>query len=299
MNSIIDFTNRVTKDEYWTDIDIQSYAQLTNYVMDVLKEVDRYPNSTVLIRRKSIYLQTGYLVHPKETHLFQGFYQLIKDNRITFNQCSFVSCNFDANVIKNHIFEFCTFVDCTFNSSIIDKSEFIHCSFLGSSFVHATIRNCVLAYCDSTYNFSFVDFEGTEFKTNSITFNHCKNIKTSQSLPGSGAFIGWKKVFANDCIDSDYAIVKLQIPASAKRVGVNKKCRCNKAKVLKIYKLCYDSENNIIKVPINCASSMRDLNFKYTVGETIEIPDFDEELNECSTGIHFVLSEEDAINFEY
>ena len=48
---------------------------------------------------------------------------------------------------------------------------------------------------------------------------------------------------------------------------------------------------------INSVSSEFDENFIYTVGEIVKVDDFDEDRwNECSTGIHFFMNRENAIN---
>ena len=47
-------------------------------------------------------------------------------------------------------------------------------------------------------------------------------------------------------------------------------------------------------------SSIHDNNFKYHVGDEIEIKDFDDNYNvECSTGIHFFLTREEAENLKF
>ena len=78
--------------------------------------------------------------------------------------------------------------------------------------------------------------------------------------PEEGKFIGWKKAK----VEEKNVIVKLEIPASAKRSSsTSRKCRCDKAKVLEIYNLdgtvakerkCYSRYNN---------------DFVYEVGKTV------------------------------
>jgi hypothetical protein len=133
------------------------------------------------------------------------------------------------------------------------------------------------------------------FITNStIQVEKCENINVPQIVPEVGAFIGWKKACHED-IGS--VIIKLQIPASAKRLSFGRKCRCNKAKVLKIYGFKYHEGLIGIRKNMLCvdsAVSIYDKDFVYKVGEMVEVPDFDEECNECSRGIHFFLSEKEA-----
>ena len=112
----------------------------------------------------------------------------------------------------------------------------------------------------------------------------------NNQCPKEGSFIGWKK-----CIGADkkYYIVKLEIPEDAKRSSsTSTKCRCSKAKVLEIQNI------DGTKADVDEVYSWYNKNFKYKVGETVEVPDFDERCwVECSTGIHFYMHREDAINY--
>ena len=107
----------------------------------------------------------------------------------------------------------------------------------------------------------------------------------AMACPEKGAFTGFKKA-------GGY-IVELLIPEDAKRSSAtNRKCRCSKAKVVSITKM--DGE----AADINCVSSDRDVDFVYRVGETVEVPDFDENRwNECSTGIHFFITRDEAVRY--
>ena len=99
--------------------------------------------------------------------------------------------------------------------------------------------------------------------------------------PEYGIFIGWKK-------GKDNTIIKLEICEDALRCSAtSRKCRCNKAKVLEIT----DRGGNQIKnIPSNF-----DNEFIYTVGKISEVEDFDRNRwEECSTGIHFFITKEEA-----
>ena len=105
------------------------------------------------------------------------------------------------------------------------------------------------------------------------------------ACPDFGKFIGYKK--ASGCI------VELEIPEDAKRLSATtRKCRCNKAKVLRI--LNYNKEIlDIIEV-----RSDYDSNFVYKVGEIVSVDNFNEDrFNECSTGIHFFINFQEAVDY--
>ena len=106
------------------------------------------------------------------------------------------------------------------------------------------------------------------------------------ACPDAGAFIGWKKAYGG-------YIVKLQIPEDAKRSSAaTTKCRCDKAVVLAIQnKDGADSGFTEVR-------SQHDEKFIYRIGETVSVDDFDENrFNECSTGIHFFINREEAVNY--
>ena len=105
------------------------------------------------------------------------------------------------------------------------------------------------------------------------------------ACPEEGEFIGWKK--------ANGLIVKLLILADAKRSSATtRKCRCSKAKVLSIQTIDGDDAEQPY------VASDHDKSFFYRVGETVEVADFDENRwNECSTGIHFFITREEAVRY--
>ena len=115
-----------------------------------------------------------------------------------------------------------------------------------------------------------------------------KNLFYPIACPEIGAFVGWKK--ARVKTSGHECIVKLEITEDAVRSsGTGRKCRCSKATVLEIQ----DLEGNVLD---QAAVSDRDENFHYIPGTVVSVPDFDENRwNECSTGIHFYITREEAV----
>jgi len=105
------------------------------------------------------------------------------------------------------------------------------------------------------------------------------------SCPDFGIFIGFKK--ANN------HIVVLEIPEDAKRLSATgRKCRCNKAKVLEIQNID-GTASGLTEI-----KSDYDSYFIYRIGEIVSVDDFDEDRwNECSTGIHFFINRQEAVNY--
>ena len=106
------------------------------------------------------------------------------------------------------------------------------------------------------------------------------------ACPDFGSFIGYKKARGD-------VIVELEILADAKRCSAtSRKCRCDKAKVLRIL----DMNRQEIDAPY--VVSKFDRNFEYWVGEIVSVDDFDENRwNECSPGIHFFINFQEAVNY--
>ena len=106
------------------------------------------------------------------------------------------------------------------------------------------------------------------------------------ACPDTGGFVGWKKC-------RDERIVKLLIPEDAKRSSAfGRKCRCDKALVLDVQ----DIEGNSVEGP---AFSRYSELFIYTKGQEVSASDFDEDRkNECSSGIHFFITRQEAVNYQ-
>ena len=115
-----------------------------------------------------------------------------------------------------------------------------------------------------------------------------KNLFYPIACPEIGAFVGWKK--ARVKTSGHECIVKLEITEDAVRSSAaGRECRCSKATVLEIQ----DLEGNALE---QAAVSDRDKNFHYIPGTVVSVSDFDENRwNECSTGIHFYITREEAV----
>jgi len=145
-------------------------------------------------------------------------------------------------------------------------------------------------------NLSYADLHYAELRNADV---HGAVLCTTKNIPyipmvcpEEGSFIGWKKAY---CKERGFGLtecmVKLEIPEDAKRSsGTNRKCRCNKAKVLEIKSL--NGEKSYKK-----AYSIYDNSFVYQVGKIVEEPNFCEDrFDECAEGIHFFINEQEAFN---
>ena len=138
--------------------------------------------------------------------------------------------------------------------------------------INADLRDANLRGAD----LRFADLTSIETNMNTIGYN--------LACPEEGSFIGYKK--ANGCI------VELLILEDSKRSSATTmKCRCDKAKVL-------DIEDIKTGLKVQVVRSNYDFNFVYKVGEIVSVENFDNNRwDECSTGIHFFVNKENALNY--
>ena len=230
------------------------------------------------------------------THSSKGF-------MFIFNDCDFEHCVFTSPAPTN-----CWFINCTFTNVIrltIDfyyiNIKFYRCSFADTDLPSSGNRytkfdSCIFdnvrfikdEHCIPYYNtFSNCDY-----------FNCSGPVPFNSACPTEGSFIGFKKI-ANIGIDGhDYCIAKLLIPEDAERLSAgSSKCRASKAVVLNIL----NTDGTPVKDSVLANTkffSLYDSAFEYRKGETIVPDNFDTNpWKECSNGIHFFMSFEEAANY--
>lgn len=210
---------------------------------------------------------------------------------VDFGNCTFYRCDFDN----------CNFVNCKFVYAVFRNCVFSVCAFNELSFKDTDFHECFIDDCD----FRYVDFSSTEdyltsggfiFNTD-CRFNDVSNLPyIPMACPETGSFIGYKKADgivngASKCP----VIVVLEIPETAKRSSAfGRKCRCSEAKVLRIETL----DGKIVDSSVKAESTWC-MGFFYEVGSTVKPIDmFDpDRFYECSSGIHFFLNRQEAVNY--
>lgn len=147
-----------------------------------------------------------------------------------------------------------------------------YANLLGTNLYCADLRNAIL--CDTNFRGAIL---------NEVKYNHRTAFFAIQ-CPEEGSFIGYKR--AGD------KIVKLLILEDSKRSSAtNRKCRCDKAKVLDIESL--DGKEKYTKVRSDYNS-----NFIYEVGKIVKVDNFcKDRWEECAAGIHFFITKQEAINY--
>lgn len=172
----------------------------------------------------------------------------------------------------------------------LHEAELLRTDLSGADLGRANLCYADLSYAN-LYNTNLLDanLHGAVLQgaiLDNVKCNYHTNFFALQ-CPEEGSFIGYKKARGH--------IVKLEILSDAKRSSATtRKCRCSAAKVLSITTL--DGRDDGTQF----ISSGRDSSFVYKVGEIVRVDDFDENRwNECSTGIHFFITRDEAVEYSY
>ena len=170
---------------------------------------------------------------------------------------------------------------------------------------YANLSNADLRYADLRYadlshaDLRYADLSGSYLLNANLHYAelsnanlYCAALRGAKNVPfipyacpELGSFIGYKKA-------SGY-IIEIEILADSNRLSAtSRKCRCNKAKVLRI--LNFDKT----VADVTEVRSSYDSNFIYKVGNIVSVDNFDEDRwNECSTGIHFFINFKEAVDY--
>ena len=159
----------------------------------------------------------------------------------------------------------------------------------GANLKHADLSYADLSYADLSYaDLNDADLNDADLNDADLTevkYNHLTAFFSLQ-CPEEGSFVGYKK--------SGNKIVKLRIEEDSKRSSAtSRKCRASKVTVLSITSI--DGENEFQKT-----ENTGEYSFTYEVGKTYEIDNFDDNRwNECSTGIHFFITRDEAVRYSF
>lgn len=158
----------------------------------------------------------------------------------------------------------------------------------GADLCDANLRDANLRDADLRgANLCDADLRGADLRGTDLRGANLRDAKGCYlSCPTEGSFIGWKKASGH--------IVKLRIPEDARRSSATgHKCRCDKAYVMEIQNM------DGTKATEDTVRADHDKNFVYTVGATVEVPDFDDNRwSECAPGIHFFIDRRAAVEYQ-
>jgi hypothetical protein len=172
------------------------------------------------------------------------------------------------------------------NRATIESTAIIEANLQSAQLRNAILEGVNLHGADLRFahledaSLSKVDLEDSNLENTHLS----ENEECRRGLILKEDMIGWKK-----CRGS--RIVKLCIPKRAVVFSINNyKCRTNVAKVLEI--------TNLAGKVCRVAYSNYEPDFKYKVGEIVEVEDFSLRYNlECASGIHFFRTKEEAIDY--
>jgi hypothetical protein len=194
-----------------------------------------------------------------------------------FQKASVFGSNFSDTVFSHSehktIFNNAVITSCNFTRSLLQEVNFEGAIIRSSDFKHANLRAA---------NLKNANLFGSDFLGATLTGANLKGavLPVYQICPQEGDFIGWKKV-------QDDIILKLLITGKRTSSLVGRKCRCSAAKVLAA-----------LNTKRRKFYSRHDGAFSYTVGKTVSVLDYNDDIRvECAPGIHFFMTQEEAINY--
>jgi len=126
------------------------------------------------------------------------------------------------------------------------------------------------------------DLRGADLRGAALRGAKIDKLPPYKIVPEVGQFVGFKKVYGPTRVP---VILTLLIPSDAKRQNMigGRKCRASSAVVI------------AASVEASEFRSKHDPSFIYRLGETATVPDFDDSpFEECTKGIHFFLTREEA-----
>lgn len=231
---------------------------------------------------------------------FEGcsFVNVTADGGFAFMHCVMAHCSFEYEALKDASIKFSGVLGDDIHFFTLDEDRMGYRSAKSLPYINLRFIYCVLGNLDlDCLNPNSVFNDASTFTTE-ITDNMAGLLNPVCS---EGTIIGYKKALVfpdmdnhnhNDWKGMKYAIVKLEIPADARRFsGLGRKCRCDKAKVLDIYNVMNRDEKYV------AACSGYDDRFIYALGKEVCEPEFDPAPEMCAPGIHFFISEKEAKDY--
>lgn len=214
--------------------------------------------------------------------------------RCIFRNVAFERCNFNDWWVSECSFFGCIFSECNFNKSYMCDNMFCTCDFVKCNFCRCSICDDKIDHCEfkesvlDSCNFQKSSIVSTAFDNakfeNNINFVKA-NIQNSYLPKGYKRILGvtLKEPILGYKMTMEGVVITAEIPAGAIVFSINgKKCRTNRAKIV-------DMNGRAV------LHSAYDINFRYTLGQEIEILDFDPcYSHECAPGFHFFMTEEEA-----
>ena len=205
------------------------------------------------------------------------------DKRLDLTGAKFSGCD-----LTHVIFENCDLTDATFINANLVGAEFFNCKVSCNIICidDLNLKIPTLLYDNQLRaDYNFYDSDNNEIY---ILRNIQRYVYTEHQ-----ELVGYKIVESEDS-PRKILLCKLLIPSYAKRIIIeNGKCRCDIAKVLRLYTRNGEDFQGKAKPFIQ-----RDSKLRYEVGKNVFADSYDDCIYiECSGGIHFFMTEQEARKF--
>ena len=227
---------------------------------------------------------------------------------VVFRGCRFFNIEFVSNNMNNVQFEGCEFIECKFIDNRFGFVRFDGCDLSGR--FEGNSGECTFWSCEKLSDLDILDNHRCAYTFRSIPQCSTPNIVNNCPPKGNG-FIAFKRVVyynpnklvpiskpteGGPVILSRRCVLELWIPPDAERIMcIGTKGRCDKALVKRAYTL---SGTDLYFLPDEKVVSVFDHDFQYHIGEWIEPDSFDDNpITECSHGIHFFMSFQEAADY--
>lgn len=249
-----------------------------------------------------------------DTFKNESFFMVVF-NETVFDNCTFLGVNFDRCFFEKAKFKNCNFLNCNFNKCNMPSVSFrggcyyitnFHINRLSeSSWDNLYLVNCAFEWNDwakAKINKS-VTFVSTLLEKEYGSFKHMDiTPRIHNACPSHGSFIGWKICrkqcfikYLDVCPERDLVLVKVEIPADAKRTSFDAmgRCRCSKVKVLEIKTMSGKDYTERKEVYSFWGRT------EYKVGRVVHADSFDENRFKflCAHGIYFFTDKKEAIDY--
>ena len=176
------------------------------------------------------------------------------------------------------------FCECVFGNNVIWGVK----EMVGAKFVNVVFSNSAVDVFFESINMYGRLVE--DYKRNRIGNGYTCYATVIGPDDVQGEFVGYKYLVSSYDAGAKLLIAKLRIPADAQRVVFHGlKCRASKA----IVEEMYDMETRE-RWYFGCGPFSE---VEYYLGETVEADSFDNSFKECTHGIHFFLTEQEAVDY--
>ncbi len=208
-----------------------------------------------------------------------------------FAKCSFINVNFINCILGETFFKSCEFKNVEFRKCDFGDAYFCLCDMRWTRIINSLVHSVDIRYCMNTTHMF------TDSKIEKLCFMHSDLILFPECCPKEGEFVAWKKaLLCRPDKNAEDILVKLRIPADARRTTYSVKCRASKAEVIGFEDLegrPYELNEGEKVYSFNLTD-----NIKYAIGETVYPDSFDENIETCSNGIHFFYDKKEALEYE-